>query len=200
MVPAYSEAWGLRPSVAVEIILPIAGICPWWSLPQALSRCFRTLTIVLGTQIFLCVVLVFLPAPLCVDEVGWGRVGNDFHRALCQLTHLNSEAAENSETHLLPILCRESAPSSPSLPLHPSIPSTSLLFSFCPPFFLSLRESSTKYNILTEHCTYHKYTINKWSQDREGEHLTIPLPSPRACPPPHPPYVRGTVLSLIDPV
>lgn len=135
---------GLRPSVAVEIILPIAGICPWWSLPQALSRCFRTLTIVLGTQIFLCVVLVFLPAPLCVDEVGWGRVGNDFHRALCQLTHLNSEAAENSETHLLPILCRESAPSSPSLPLHPSIPSTSLLFSFCPPFFLSLRESSTE--------------------------------------------------------
>lgn len=64
---------GLRPSVAVEIILPIVGICPWWSLPQALSRCFRTLTIVLGTQIFLCAVLVFLPAPLCVDEVGWGK-------------------------------------------------------------------------------------------------------------------------------
>ena len=40
------------------------------SLAQALSSCFRSLTTVLGSRLFLSVVLLFLPASSCVDGGG----------------------------------------------------------------------------------------------------------------------------------
>lgn len=43
------------------------------SLAQALSSCFRSLTTVLGTRLFLSVVLLFLPASRCGDGVGGGK-------------------------------------------------------------------------------------------------------------------------------
>ena len=108
------------------------------SLPRALSSCPRSLVIVLGTRLFLSVVLVFLPASRCVDGVGVGKDKKVFSgtrlNACIHSPRVIRSAAEDAKTHCpLHSLLQEISSSTPSSFLQPSVPPSlffSLPFSF----------------------------------------------------------------------
>jgi len=152
------------------------------SLPRALSSCPRSLVIVLGTRLFLSVVVVFLPASRCVDGVGMGKDKKVFSgtrlNACIHSPRVIRSAAEDAKTHCpLHSLLQECF-------FHPFLPSPALcpsLSFFLSPFFfppsplphsfaslsishlspLSLLfplsvKFSQKCNIHTGHCACHK--------------------------------------------
>lgn len=97
------------------------------SLPRALSSCPGSLVIVLRTQLFLSVVLVFLPASRCVDGAGVGKDMKVFSQTLLNACihsfRVIRSAVEDAKTHCpLYSLFQEIASSTPSSLLHPSVP------------------------------------------------------------------------------